>query len=248
MRILLTNDDGIMADGIYQLAKALEKDYQITIVAPHVERSAQSQAISLFEPMILQEVTLRDLKSKAYSLSGTPTDCVRVALDQLVEGPIDLLISGINKGYNAGMDVLYSGTVAAAMEGNLQGLPALALSTEYMGDETDFSSAVEYSMEILASYKEKLLKDKLLLSVNIPFLNGKEARGIKVCKLGKPIYDFYSMDEYGKDEKIINLRGRQETEFDKDCDRYYLSQSYITVSPLQLDLTDQRILKELKEI
>src|SRR5690606_19674244 len=125
MRLLLVNDDGIHAEGINKLAMELEKKHEVTIVAPNDERSAQSHALTLRKPLIVKEVKLEGIKSRAYSVSGTPADCVRIALDQLIKEPVDLVISGINKGLNVGMDVLYSGTVSAAIEANLYGIPSM---------------------------------------------------------------------------------------------------------------------------
>ena len=148
MRILLTNDDGIDAEGIYTLAKELEKNYEVIIVAPDNQRSAQSHAITLFQPIVVKEVKLDGLKSKAYSISGTPADCVRVGLDALSGGDIDLVFSGINLGLNAGMDILYSGTVSAAIEANIHNIPSIAVSAEYADGKANFKIAASYAMEI----------------------------------------------------------------------------------------------------
>src|SRR5690606_32311726 len=131
MRLLLVNDDGIHAEGINKLAMELEKKHEVTIVAPDDERSAQSHALTLRKPLVVKEVKLGGIKSKAYSVSGTPADCVRIAIDKLLPEPVDMVISGINRGLNVGMDVLYSGTVSAAIEANLYNIPSIALSAQW---------------------------------------------------------------------------------------------------------------------
>src|SRR5690554_2639976 len=125
MRILLTNDGGIKAEGIYALAKELEKEHELIIVAPEIQKSAQSHAVTISQPLVVKEVELDGLKSKAYSISGTPADCVRAGLEVLIEEPVDFVFSGINMGLNSGMDVLYSGTVSAAIEANIYGIPSI---------------------------------------------------------------------------------------------------------------------------
>ena len=131
MKILLTNDDGIMAEGIQTLAKELEKEHEVIIVAPDIQKSAQSHAITLFKPLVIKTVKLEGIKGKAYSVNGTPADCVRAGIEALTDKPIDLVFSGINIGLNSGMDILYSGTVSAAIEASIYNMPSIAVSTEY---------------------------------------------------------------------------------------------------------------------
>ena len=246
MRILLTNDDGIMAEGIYTLAKELEKDHELIIIAPETQRSAQSHAITLFQPLVVKEVKLEGLKSKAYSISGTPADCVRAGMEVLAEGPIDLVFSGINIGLNSGMDILYSGTVSAAIEANIYKIPSIAVSAEWINGNVDFQIAAKYARQILESSKVKLKESNIVLNINTPYLKPEEIKGIQVCKIGGAIYDYYFMEhnEYG--EKTLNLRGRKEMGVEEDTDRYYLSQGYVTVTPLHYDLTNFRLLEEVK--
>ncbi len=247
MRILLTNDDGVRAQGIYELAKELEKDHEVIIVAPDSEKSAQSHAITLFKPMIVKEVELKGLKSKAYSVSGTPADCVRAGFDQIVKGEIDMVFSGINLGYNAGMDILYSGTVSAAIEANIFGKPSIAVSAEYKNGTSDFKRAAKYARTILEKSKENHLKSHLLLNINVPYLENEEVKGIKVCKIGQVIYDYYFMDKDENGDTSLKLKGRQKIDFEEDTDRYYLSKGYVTVTPLHYDLTNFKLLKEVEE-
>ncbi len=247
MRILLTNDDGINAEGLYTLAKILEKNYEVIIVAPDNQRSAQSHAITLFKPLVVKEVKLEGLKSKAYSISGTPADCVRVGLDTLSDGDIDLVFSGINIGLNAGMDILYSGTVSAAIEASIYNLPSIAVSAQYMDGLANFDIAARYAVEIFEKLKEKLLDSNIVLNINTPYTDKKDAKGIKVCKIGEAMYDYYFDGENGNGERTLEARGRKDIELQKDTDRYYLSNGYATVTPLHYDLTNFDSLEKVRK-
>lgn len=247
MRILLTNDDGINAEGLYTLAKELEKkDYEVIIVAPDNQRSAQSHAITLFQPIIVKEVKLEGLKSKAYSISGTPADCVRVGLDALSDGPIDVVFSGINLGLNSGMDILYSGTVSAAIEASIYNIPSIAVSAEYFNEKTNYNIAAKYALEIFERSKEEFLDTSMVLNINTPYTEKENVAGIKICKIGQPIYDYYFSSENGDGEKTLEVRGRRDIELEKDTDRYYLRKGYTTVTPLHYDLTNFDLLQRVK--
>ena len=243
MKLLLVNDDGIHSEGIYILAKELEKDHDLIIVAPEEQKSAQSQAITISKSLVVKEVELEGIKSKAYSVSGTPADCVRVALDKLIDEKVDMVISGINKGLNVGMDVLYSGTVSAAIEANLYNIPSMALSAEWADGKVDYHLAAKHGKEILERTKDDFIKNNIILSINTPYLDGKDISGIKVCKIGGVIYDYYIMENNGDNgEKILKLHGRRDKTFEEGTDRYYLSQGYVTITPLHYDLTNFNLL------
>ncbi|HSH36696.1 5'/3'-nucleotidase SurE [Schnuerera sp.] len=247
MRILLVNDDGIHAEGLEIIAKTLEKDHELIIVAPEEQRSAQSQAITISKSLIVKEIELKGINSRAYSVSGTPADCVRIALDQLIDKPIDLVVSGINKGLNAGMDVLYSGTVSAAIEANIYNLPAIALSAQWIDGKIDYHMAAEHGNYILEKSKDDLIKNNIILSINTPYLEEKKPKGIKVCKIGGVIYDYYIHENNGENgEKILKLEGRKDVEYEEDTDRFYLSKGYVTVTPIHYDLTNFNLLDKVK--
>lgn len=249
MRILLTNDDGIRAEGIYELAKELEKDHEVIIIAPDTEKSAQSHAITLMTPLVVKELELEGLKSKAYSISGTPADCVRAGLDQIIEGDIDLVFSGINKGLNAGMDILYSGTVSAAIEANIQGKPSIAVSSQYlfMEDKINYKVAAKYTRDILEKLKDQIIESNLLININVPYSERGVLEGVKVCKIGQPIYDYYFKEEADNGDNTVRLKGRREVELEENTDRFYLSKGYVTLTPLHYDLTNFKLLREVEE-
>ena len=248
MRLLLVNDDGIDAVGIQALAKEFEKDYELVIVAPEGQRSAASHSITLTKPILVKRVEIPGIKSKAYSVSGSPADCVRVALDKLVEGPIDMVLSGINFGLNIGADVLYSGTVSAAIEGNLYKIPSMAFSCE-IGEGTEcFETAAKYAKRIFEQVKEDLVKNNIVLNVNFPCIKEEEIKGIKVCKIGGIVYDYYFVENRnGEDEITLALEGRHREEKEEDSDRFYLKEGYITITPLHYDLTNYNLMQKVQE-
>ena len=245
MRILLVNDDGVMAEGIKAIAKELEKDYELTIIAPETQQSAKSHSITLFEPLIVKEVKLEGIKSKAYSISGTPADCVRVGVEALVPETIDMVISGINMGLNAGMDILYSGTVSAAIEASVYNLPSIALSAEYLNGGCNFDVAAKFGKKILEKVKDQLLKSNLVLNVNIPNREMEEIQGIKTCKIGDVIWDNYILEENQNGEKTVKVIGRKDTVLKEDTDRHCLGKAYVTITPLHYDLTNFKLLEEV---
>ena len=183
MKILVCNDDGIWAKGISELAKAMQSMGEITVVAPDVERSATGHAITIHDPLRVRETTLWESDIKGYSLTGTPADCVKFGVSMIMDEPPDLVVSGINRGPNLGTDVLYSGTVSAAIEGAILGIPAMAVSLDSYDDE-DYSFAAQAALEIAKKIVEYHLPADILLNVNVPAISGNLCKGIKVTKLG----------------------------------------------------------------
>lgn len=246
MNILLTNDDGIFAEGIFELAKELEKEHNVVIIAPHIENSAKSQAITIYENLDVEKVEIKGLKSDTYSVTGTPADCVRIAVGKIVDcNDIDLVMSGINKGLNVGMDVLYSGTVSAAIEGCIQGLPSIAVSAEYKNGDCDFSKTAKYAANLL---NELILNNeidrKLVLNFNVPRME-EDIKGIKVCKLGEKVKDFYRLDEEKENNDIFKsyrIKGREEKIFKENTDRFYVEHGYATLTPIRYNLTHEDLM------
>jgi len=247
MRLLLVNDDGIHAEGINKLAMELEKEHEVIIVAPDDERSAQSQALTLRKPLFVEEVSLEGIKSKAYSVSGTPADCVRVAMAKLLDKPVDMVISGINKGLNVGMDVLYSGTISAAIEANLYRIPSIALSAQWVDGNVNYETAIRYGKLIMDKMKDELLKNKMIISINTPYLDEDRIKGIKVCKIGGIVYDYYLMEDGEiKGQSIFKAEGRERREPEEGTDRFYIAQGYVTITPLQYNLTNFDLIEKVE--
>ncbi|MBC2579467.1 5'/3'-nucleotidase SurE [Clostridium sp. DJ247] len=252
MRLLLTNDDGINAKGLYELAKELEKEHNIIIAAPCSQRSACGHSITLTTPIEVEEVKLQGINGKAYSINGTPADCVRIALDKLSEEKIDMVVSGINSGFNLGTDVIYSGTVSAAIESAIYKIPSLAISVEIKKEEEKYETAAKYAAEVLRIVKNKEIGDDVVLNVNVPLIPQEEIKGIKVCKIGSRVYKNSFIEKIENSEDIGKKRFKLEAELeDQDCedtDIYYVKRGYVTLTPLHYDLTNFLILEQVSNM
>jgi 5'-nucleotidase len=250
MRILLTNDDGIHAPGILAVWRTLSEIGEVWLVAPERPRSAAGHAITLHKPLRLTETNLGG-DIRAFACSGTPSDCVSLALDVLLEGRCDLVVSGINAGPNLGWDLTYSGTVAAAMEGAILSLPSMAISvTLESGAETfDFGPAAR----IAAFLSKKMLGDKLpphtLLNVNVPAVSEAELKGIEITHQGKREYvDRIDTRKDPTGKPYYWLGGSiQEDTPDPGSDVHAILSNRISVTPVHLDMTAYALLGRLKE-
>lgn len=248
MKILITNDDGLHAKGIYELVKEISKKHQVTVVAPREQKSASSHSISIHTPIkIRREDIIEGIES--YSVVGTPADCTQVGLS-LLGKEFDLVISGINRGLNCGTDILYSGTVSAAIEGCIYDLPAIAMSMEvdWLKHDEDYKEAAKWALEILDIAEEKYLKKHVVLNVNVPNLKKEEVKGIKVCKLGKSTYrtEYVLVEE--NEDKVYEIRSNKNNNLEKDSDIFYLDQGYVTITPLQYDFTNFDLIDTFKEM
>lgn len=248
MRLLITNDDGINAEGIYILAKELEKENEVIIVAPDNQRSACGHSITLTRPLIIKEVKLNGIKSKAYSLDGTPADCVRIAVDKFIEGKVDMVISGVNKGVNLGTDVIYSGTVSAAIEAAIFKIPSIAISSEFADNKENYELAAKTVAKILLLIKDKFLKDDVVLNINVPLISENDIKGIKVCKIGSRTYNNAYIESKGENFDVsYEIIGEIKENFEVDTDVYYFNEGFITLTPLHYDLTNFKILNTVEE-
>src|SRR3954463_3077375 len=197
MRVLLTNDDGIQATGLNELRRALldVPGIELAVIAPNSNRSATARSITTRRPLEVEEIQFDD-GSTGFATDGTPVDCVRLAALGLVGDAPELIVSGINHGSNLGDDITYSGTVAAALEGVVLGLPAIAVSQQSMkremdfrlGREFDFDAAAGFTARLIGSLAERAMPTGTLLNVNVPAVSPGELRGAAVTRLGKRIY------------------------------------------------------------
>ncbi|QEL16039.1 5'/3'-nucleotidase SurE [Limnoglobus roseus] len=249
MRILLTNDDGIYAPGLRALRKELQKLGTVTVVAPATEQSAAGHSVTLVTPLLITEVLDDDNKTPlGWAVEGRPADCVKLALLELLPEPPDVIVSGLNAGSNAGINVLYSGTVAAAIEGAFYHHTAIACSLEYDKKIHDFPTAARHARHVV----EQILAQKppagSLFNVNIPVLENGPIRGVKVMPQNVSAYE-------EKFDRRVNPRGRTYfwTSPDFRCpspipdtDVTALAEQYITVTPLKFDLTDHARLAAMK--
>ncbi|MEM7584635.1 MAG: 5'/3'-nucleotidase SurE [Acidobacteriota bacterium] len=231
MRILVTNDDGIFAEGLECLVEALAQLGEIIVVAPDREQSASSHSLTINRPL-----RLRRLSEHRYTVDGTPTDCVNLAVQGLLkESPPDLVVSGINYGLNLGGDVTYSGTVSAAFEASLHHLPGIAFSQD-VAQEASFPAAAEMAREIVAALTLGGVPDELLLNVNFPV---DRPRGIQWTRLGKRTYSQTVVEKLDpKGRKYYWIAGKANWQKESGTDYHAVKSGYASVTPLHLDLTD----------
>ncbi|MCI6692478.1 MULTISPECIES: 5'/3'-nucleotidase SurE [unclassified Clostridium] len=248
MKVLITNDDGINARGILALAKEISKKHEIIVVAPREQKSASSHSISIHNPIKIKEEKI-DKDFKSYSLVGTPADCTQAGLS-LLSKDIDLVISGINRGLNCGTDILYSGTVSAAIEGAIYNVPSIAISMEVNWEryDEDYTKAAKWISKIVDIAEKSYLKQDVVLNVNVPNIAEEDIKGIKVCKLGKSTYktDYALVEE--NEDMIYTTKGTRNEILEEDSDLYFLTQGYVTLTPLHFDFTNFKILDEVKNI
>lgn len=248
MRILLTNDDGIYAPGLRTLRHELMKLGTVTVVAPATEQSAAGHSVTLLNPLLVSEVLEDDGKTPlGWAVEGRPADCVKLALLQLLPEQPDVIISGMNAGSNAGINVLYSGTVAAAIEGAFYGHTAIAVSLEYDKKIYDFPTGAKYARQVIEQILAKNPAKGSLFNVNIPVLERGPVKGVRVRPQNVTPYS-------EKFDRRVNPRGRTyfwtDPEFKclqphPDTDVDSLNENYITVTPLQFDLTHHAKMAEL---
>ncbi len=241
--ILVTNDDGIHANGIDVLAKAMSEVGDVYVVAPDRERSAVSHALTLHRPLKVEE-----LRQNVFSVNGTPTDCVALAIHKILPRRPDLVASGINRGANLGDDVTYSGTVSAAMEGTILGIPSFAVS---MAGERPFlyDSAIPYAIEIAKYILDKALPYDTLLNVNVPNKPLDSLKGIRITKQGKRVYDNAIQDifsPWGEKHYWIG-GGKPYWEHGEDMDMHSVMDGFVSVTPVHMDLTNYSALEVLRQ-
>ncbi|MGI6706850.1 MAG: 5'/3'-nucleotidase SurE [Clostridia bacterium] len=247
MRILVCNDDGIYSEGILTLARSLSKIGEVTVVAPDAERSATGHAITMHDPLRVQEIHLEGLKAPCYSVDGTPADCVKLAADHLMPEKPDIVFSGINRGGNLGTDVLYSGTVSAAMEGAILGFPAAAISLASF-ENNDYTYAAEFAVKIAKKLVDESFSYGTLININVPNLPDKDIKGVKIAPLGVRKYnDSYVKRKDPRGQTYYWLTGGViESENEADTDVVWINKGFITVTPLHFDLTKYSLIEELK--
>lgn len=248
MRILLTNDDGIYSDGIYQLYLQLSEFADVSVVAPLTEQSAVGHAITIYDPLRTQEF-YRYGQFFGTAVKGTPADCVKIALSGLLPEKPDLVVSGINHGANVASNVIYSGTVSAATEGAMLGINSLAVSLATKRSN-DFSAAAKVG----AFFAKKLHNEHkgaatpLLLNVNVPPLEYDELKGWKYAVQGRTSFlDSFSVREDPKGNKYYWLTGEEYRRDDsEEADDYVVSQGFVSVTPLMFDMTHHELYGKLK--
>ena len=230
-RILVTNDDGVHSEGIHVLAAALAALGDVTVVAPTQEASAIGHALTLRRPLRLELV-----RPGVYAVDGTPTDCVNVAIAHVLNSKPDLIVSGINKGWNLGDDVTYSGTVAGALEGALLGIPSIALSTQRKQNEFEFASAARAAVTIAEAVLERGIPKFTFLNINVPFGTNKGFRTTVQAKRNHVTVIDKRTDPRGQDYYWVE-EGENNWEPHDRSDYQAVRDGYISITPLQPDMT-----------
>lgn len=235
MHILLVNDDGIHAPGIRALCDAcLSRGHTVTVCAPHTERSANSHKITLAEPIYVQEVEFNQPNVRAWSISGTPADCVRIGLYELVDSPVDAIISGINNGHNAGMAVHYSGTIAAAREGALNHIPSVASSVSFKRPDSMLHYLANLTVQVAEAYAQVEGAADAVLSINAPGVEPEALLEPVVAPLSTAGFrDRYIRRESPRAGTYFWLAGGAALEeSDQNTDVAYLDAGHITFTRL----------------
>ncbi|MGI6332092.1 MAG: 5'/3'-nucleotidase SurE [Zhaonellaceae bacterium] len=246
MHILLTNDDGLLADGIQYLRQYLAELGQTSMVAPERERSGMGHGITMHKPLRANKVFFED-KSYGWSVSGTPADCVKLALDKLLPTRPDIVISGINNGLNMGTDILYSGTVSAALEAIIEKIPAIAVSVEEEATKEDFIYAAQFIKNFLTHIPRKEFTNQVVLNINIPRISLGPISGVEITIQGLKRYGntiVTRLDPRGKE--YYWLSGELlEIDSKKNTDLAALARRAISITPLHFDLTNHDFLNKL---
>lgn len=251
MKILLSNDDGVMAEGIKALATELSKEHEVYIIAPDRERSAAGHSLTLHTPIRVEELEAKFGAKRIWVTSGTPGDCVKIGINAILgedEKP-DLIISGINHGPNLGSDILYSGTVSCAMEGAMMGYPSIAVSLASMSNETElFKNVAQFMRKFVHKVKEFNFPKKSILNINVPGLMPEDLAGIAITRLGGKMFT----DEY---DKRVDPRGKvyywmageliRQCEND-DSDINALRWNKVSVTPITFEMTLDSVIPELE--
>lgn len=248
-QILVVNDDGVTAPGIKALIEAVLPLGDVFVVAPDSPQSGMGHAITLNKPLRLAEVHLFDGVVKAFQCNGTPVDCVKIAVDKVLHRKPDLCVSGINHGSNSSVNILYSGTMSAAVEAGLEGIPSVGFSLCNFSWEADFSAAKKYVNLIAKEILNNGLPKNTLLNVNIPKLSDEEIKGVKICRQANAKWEeeyVERQDPFGRN--YYWLTG-QFVNHDKgtDTDEWALANGYISIVPVQFDLTAHHAITYINE-
>ncbi len=237
--ILITNDDGITAPGIRNLVECMLELGEVVVVAPDSPQSAMGHAITISKPLRLDKTDTFGKDILAYQCSGTPADCVKLAVDKVLHRKPDLLVSGINHGANSSINVIYSGTMSAAVEGAIEGMKSIGFSLLDYNLDADFEPAKPFVKEIAKKVLENGLPDGTLLNVNFPKLPLNEIKGIKVCRQARAKWvEEFDERQDPNGRKYYWLTGKfVQLDHGQDTDEWALSQGYVSVVPTQFDLT-----------
>ncbi|MCR9181314.1 MAG: 5'/3'-nucleotidase SurE [Flavobacteriaceae bacterium] len=245
--ILVTNDDGISAPGIRMLISIMKEIGDVIVVAPDTPQSAMGHAITINNTLYINKINIDDDVQEEYSCSGTPVDCVKLAVHEILRKKPDICVSGINHGSNSSINVIYSGTMSAAVEAGIEGIPAVGFSLLDYSWDADFKSASKYIKQITLETLKNGLPKGVVLNVNIPKLKEKDIKGMKVCRQANAQW----IETF---DKRTNPQGRDyywltgefvNEDKGEDTDEAALNKGYISIVPVQFDLTAHHAIKEI---
>lgn len=245
--ILVTNDDGISAPGIRALISVIKELGDVVVVAPDSPQSAMGHAITINSTLHLTKISAENSEILEYSCSGTPVDCVKMAVAEIMHRKPDLCVSGINHGSNSSINVIYSGTMSAALEAGIEGIPAIGFSLLDYNWNADFEQAKPFIKKIAEQVLKNGLAEGTVLNVNLPKLHTDDIKGIKICRQAKAIWEEkfdkritpFGKDYYWLTGKFINL------DKGEDTDEWALANDYISIVPVQFDLTAHHTIANL---
>lgn len=247
LSVLISNDDGIHAPGINALVQEIKKIGEVVVVAPDKQQSAVGHAITVNSPLRVQKVE-KNGQFFGYAVDGTPADAVKLAVRSLLPHPPDLLISGINHGSNTAISVIYSGTVSAATEGTILGIPSFAISLTTF-TEADFSYAASFARRLTLKIMEHGLPKGTLLNVNVPAVPASEIKGVVITKQGKSIWnDEFESRRDPSNREYFWLKGDLlELDFGDDVDQRAVLDNRVSITPIHFDLTDYTMFEAMKK-
>jgi 5'-nucleotidase len=245
--ILVINDDGITAPGIRALIDVMNTIGEVVVVAPDSPQSGMGHAITINSTLFVEKVTIDNGKQEEYSCSGTPADCVKLAVKQILKRRPDICVSGINHGSNSSINVIYSGTMSAALEAGIEGIPAIGFSLLDYNWNANFEAAKHFAKIIVENALQNGLPKGIVLNVNIPNLEQKDIKGITVCRQAKANWEEefdkrknpQGRDYYWLTGKFVNL------DKGEDTDEWALAKGYVSVVPVQFDLTAHHYIQQL---
>jgi 5'-nucleotidase len=247
--ILITNDDGYKAPGIRKISELASEFGEVVIVAPVKGQSGMSHAVTLAEPIRFKQKSDNSL-CQIYSCTGTPADCVKIAINQILHRRPDLIISGINHGSNSSVSLFYSGTVAATIEGCMNGIPSIALSVDDHSPDADFELALKYSRRIIPEALEKGLPEYTCLNINFPKIPVEECKGIKVCRQTMGVWkeEFeHRLDPLGRDYFWLTGYFSNLEPDEEETDDWALQHNYAAIVPVKVDVTNHEALKTISK-
>ncbi len=246
--ILVTNDDGVTAPGIRHLIRIMKAFGDVVVVAPDSPQSAMGHAITVSQNLYCDPVKVEDNSHEEYSCSGTPVDCVKLATQQILKRKPDLCVSGINHGSNSSINVIYSGTMSAAVEAGTEGIPAVGFSLLDYSMDADFEPTTEFIKKIVSMLLENKVPEGMVLNVNFPKLKAKDIKGMKVCRQAKAHWEekyFKRQNPLGRDYYWLTGEFVNEDE-GEDTDEWALKNGYVSIVPVQFDMTAYKHMNALK--